>query len=322
MGEAGAAVPQQQTGAAETGRRFVAAVAVATVVPWLVVPLCQQFPSARWVVVALALVTGAAHTVPTLGFYIDPELAEHRRRHPFRYRVGPLACIVGEVVVGVLLGGLVLTLGVVAYSGWRLHHFAKQNLGVFSFVCRARRVPGASALERRLIVASGPVAMLGFVGMLDHFEGIDVPMASAMRTVGGVAMVGLIVAALVVGSGDRVRFGALLSAVGFFAPLFFTSDPVVAVSGYTAAHGAQYLFMSSHLAAGRRSSLGWFAAGGLAVVAGGWFLTYGLDHIAPTSWAYALGAGFAMAHFVVDAGCWRPSDPDHRAWMQRRFAFL
>lgn len=301
-------------------RVFQRAVAAATVLPWVAVLVCQQVPSLRWVVIGVGLATGAAHTVPTLGLYVDPGLAEHRAAHRVRYQLAPVGCFAAAVVL-VLVGGPFLTAGIVGYAAWRVHHFARQNLGMFTYLNRARRVDGTAPWERRIICATGPVAMLGYAAQAAHFDDVTIPAAGVLRGLGAVGLAVLVVAVLAGSGRDLVRTGSLLAAVAFFGPLFVTEDPILAVAAYTAAHGAQYLLMTAHLAAGRQAPLGWLAGLGLACVGGGWVLNYGVNRFGPTL-ALALGAGFAMSHFVIDAGMWRPAEPSHRAWMRKRFAFL
>lgn len=310
---AGAAAPKQ----ASTGRRFVVAAGLASLLPWIIGPVVAHFDfyGGRLTLSMLTVALGTPHVATTLVFYLDremrPILAEDRMRSVWL----PLASI---PVVWLAFGALdsgpreVVLIG---YVAWQLHHVGRQNLGMFSFVCMARGLRGPSDRERLVFRYAGWAGIAGFLPTI----GVDVLSTGALRVLAGVLVAAAAVEAVKAQPTDPVRAGALGMGVLFFVPLVVFTNPVAATVGFSAAHGAQYLLMMGYLRNGRGT--GAAAVTALVVlglwVAGGWALEAMQNGPVP-----GLALALAGAHFAADARLWKAKRPSQRAYMARRFPFL
>lgn len=298
-----------ETRGERAGPRFVAAVAAATILPWMAVLILHGLevrPTAGAFAV-LVFLLGPVHVGTSAAFYLDPQLRSLVASNRSRYYVA---------AGGVVLAGLVLSLGpdwigpwvvVPGVGMWQLHHFTRQNLGMLAFTYRASGLGGPTPRERHLLDLTTVAGMLGLLPLLAPFE-VDT------RPVG---LVVLAVAAVGLLRGTAgVRLWALTAAVLFYSPLFLINDLVVAAYAYGLAHGAQYLLMMAHLPVGRDSD----GRRRMLLALAGAFLVVSVP--------YYLGdravmlAGVTAAHFIVDAGIWKMRTPEQRAYMRRRFAFL
>ena len=135
------------------------------------------------------------------------------------------------------------------------------------------------------------------------------------------------------------RTACFFTLVLFFLPMFLSHDINVAFFSYAIAHGTQYLAFMAMLSLdlgreGRRAvskrmlvvgaSLVLVGLAGaraadlkaLAPIEASVILTSVLDFLA------GIGLGTTLAHFVVDAGAWKLSQPAARRYVRDRFAFL
>lgn len=288
---------------------MVAAVAVTTV-PWLLaVGLSQGTPPGeRHLIVVLNVWLGVPHVATTIALYADRELRPMMREP--RYWSVPLALVTGCAALAAT-GRAGMDLLLIVNSLWALHHFAKQNLGMVAFTQRARREPGPSPLDRRVIVATGIAAMFGFQAVMLPQLGYHTTDTEPLRLVGAA-----ILAVCGVMAWRSAARGPMLVAVLFFTPLFLGISLFSAVVAYGAAHGAQYLLMTGTIAKrGARTAVVFV----VSLVAGGWLLRYGSSD---QGWLYGAVIGATLAHFVIDAGVWKMTTPEKRDYMRTRFTFL
>lgn len=289
------------------GVRFLWAAGLVTGLPWVFALMMSQVtvPADEQISVLLLVWLGLPHVAATAGLYGD------RAMRPMlagpRYRTVPVLLIAGSAALAAV-GGVKLLITINAL--WTLHHFAKQNLGVVSFAARAAGRPGPTKLDRHVVVATGVAAMFGYTAVL--FPKIGVTMTvRPLQTVGLLLLAGC--AVLVWRSPARTF---MLSTVVFFLPLFLGLNLFSATVAYTAAHSAQYLLMMERTCrVDVRASL----VGLIALVGGGWLLTVGNRS---SGWFYGAVLGATFAHFVIDAGVWRMTTPEKRAYMRERFTFL
>lgn len=303
-----AAVSEESTIAGQRSAGFVVLAAGVTAIPWLISLGFTQVhvPGNRQAMVVLAAWLGIPHVAATVVFYGDREMRPMLRGP--RYWTVPVLLVAGSACLAVI-GALNLLL--IANVLWTLHHFAKQNLGMVAFTARAAGMPGPRPVDRGVIVCTGVAAMLGYSSILIGDLGWNLP-TRPLQAAGLLVLAGCAVVA--VGSPCRPL---MLVACVFFLPLFLDVGVVPAVVAYTAAHGAQYLLMTGTIA--RRSArLACVLAG--SVLVGGFVLRYG--SVQHQGWLYGLAVGATFAHFVIDAGVWRMTTPEKRAYMRGRFSFL
>lgn len=314
---AGAAAPKLSTGG-----RFVLLLVGASLVPWVAAPAVDHLGLERtglWLLTIAVL--GAAHVGTTAAFYLDPEARPILAADRSRYFMWPVVALVVALAVALLAPVGWRTLPVGVFGVWQLHHFTRQNLGCLAFLCRARRVPGPTAHERKALDLSTVAAGLAAPYMLAEYDGtVAVWMHRAGLAV--LAAVGVLAVQSIRTNLDPVRCAAVIFACGFYLPLFLFGRGTVAVGGYGLAHGAQYLLMVGHLPAGRRSPRPMLLCvlGSLAVIGFGVELASRHGTVQPVLFALAIGA--VAAHIIVDAGVWKMRTPLQREYMSRRFSFL
>ena len=319
-------------------RGFVIAVAIATVLPFIVAPLTEQvIPKGTpgFLLFALINFLGTNVHVATTGwFYTDPAMRTHFRAHPARYIIGPLLLVSTTSVAFVMLDLTSLTYFLVAYTSWLLWHYQKQNVGLLSFIAAGTHSPPLSLWERRtLMLASLP-------GILGVFSVTTIaPEGWTSRTVQqlyhvGLAIYGPVAVAFCIAMfatpalrRNRLRLAFFLATTLFFLPTYLFSSQIAANGSYAVAHGLQYLVFMSVVSIDRQNVrttllrlLVFAVMGGIfldkAMLAAGW--------LAGPGGMALLGAfyGLVMSHFVLDAGIWRLREPFQRSYMRRKFAFI
>lgn len=293
-----------------SGTRFDAALAGVTLLPWLgaLVGLVAgvDLLAGVWVIVGLA---ATAHVGTTAGFYADPEMRTIMASDPLRYFLAPVVAIAGAVALLVLLPTGAVTVLLVGYGGWQIHHFTKQQYGVFAFWCRARRIDRPDDRERQLIQAT---TAIGLLAMPRLAPAIPEVISSVLGAVGLAVFAAVLFRWWLIRTEDQARNVAMLVAVVFYLPLYLGMPLGIAVLTYSWAHSAQYLLMMGQVA--RRGM--WIAG-----VGGGLVVALATTLNESPVW-FGLAIGMTVAHFVIDAGAWRLSEAPQRAYMKSRFSFL
>lgn len=138
-----------------------------------------------------------------------------------------------------------------------------------------------------------------------------------------------------------------LSTTLFFLPIFLSRQPIITFASYATAHGLQYLVFLGFHAWGRKGphgesllkNISWplylitIALGIIYVLApyaisefNGRTFELILGHRLPDSQnirsAFGIFIGITTVHFWVDQTLWRMRDPDRRAWLLDRYAYL
>lgn len=296
---------------------FHVQVALVTLAPWGVFLVSHVTGRSSVPLALVGLFLSAPHVLATVGLYAEPRLRSYVKRNRVALVVAPLATAAGCVVAFAVAPPIGVRALVAAFLLWQVHHFTKQNLGMFVFWARSRGEGGANAVERRLILATTLIGATGTIRLLYP----DTPVDPWMRAIGMVAIGAAAIAVLTVTTSPARRL-ALLAVVAFYAPLHvFSVGLVAAAVTYQVAHGAQYYLMVGHATRPTRRS---FMAVLLLVLLGGLLLVWGAgrDPLGPLAVVFGLAKGLVAAHFVADARLWRLRDPDVRAFMKERFAFL
>lgn len=301
---------------AVTAQRFAVALAAVSLAPFVAGPILGGFGYEPAVWSVAVVVFGAPHVGTTLAFYFDRELAGLREVQRDRFYRWPLLAVLVGVAAGFTAPTWVVPYLVAGFLAWQLHHFTRQNLGCFAFLCRARHMPGPSPLERRVLDLTTVAGVLAIPSSLVPLPGGGVFAVAGLFVLGGAG----VLACRAARGADPARVVALGFGVVFYLPLFlFDGGP--ALLGYALAHGAQYLLMVGHLPAGRADTRRMV----LSLIAG--FVLIGLPLYAAMSHVgepviFGLFYGVTASHFLIDAGVWKMRTSEQRAYMQRRFSFL
>lgn len=312
-----------------TGRRFGFELAVATIAPLALVVLAAGPLRDR--VLWLVGITAAPHVMAGFAFYFDRDartlLASDRRR----FYVAPVCLVAGFAAFGSVAGTMDPRVPVTALAGffvWQFHHFSRQNHGVVSLTFRAWGLDRPTDREAELIRWGGVASMLGSLRVV---RGVFGPLLipDALVEAGFLAGLVLVACALVavVMSGARGRRLAMLAAVTLFhVPLFVVPAPATALALHAVAHPFQYGLIMWRCSRGGREHAQRTTMT-VAIVALATTGAWALDNLAAGDRplvGLVVGAAFGVVawHFVLDAGVWKMSKPEPRAYMRRRFAWL
>lgn len=297
--------------------------------PWLGAILLHQLTTVLLLgaFAVLRSLLGTHHVGSTVALYADPQMRRLMRANPVRFYLAPVAAIVGTAVLFAMLPVRACQVAVVVFAIWSTHHFSRQNFGLFAFTCRARREAGPTSVERQVIRWTTVVGVLGAIRHGAPWLPLE-PIAEPARVLGLMLAFGLlVVVATQARTSTRARTIGLAMTVLFYLPAFvYPPSLIVAGAAYGMAHAAQYYLMMTHLRRGRTrvGSAGFVLALGVAVMVAGTTLAVASTMNLAVDWRFAIGAyeGAVLAHFIIDAGVWKLSNPAHRAFMQERFAFL
>ncbi|MFT5039163.1 MAG: hypothetical protein ACI8TX_000111 [Hyphomicrobiaceae bacterium] len=331
--------------------RFVALIALATMVPMLFIPLSQRVQhdaySVLSIVGVLSFLGGPGHVSLTAWFYSDPVARPHFREHSIRYVWAPLALIVGATATFALFEDRAPTRWLtLVFSVWLLWHYQRQNWGIHSFVSRVSSGESATTAEQWIFRAAVIGGILGGTKTTGIGGGTFVGSnADMLATIGlgiTLALPLAIVGCLITTPSLRtapLRIAMLLVGSCFFLPVFIFGDLASAFLTYALAHGLQYMVFMGYVAGAaateQKITGPSFADGdtrpGVATLVI-WVGTLGVlllitgDHAMLKSSRlmplYGFGLGLTMAHFVIDAGIWRLRDKFPRQYIGAAFPFL
>jgi hypothetical protein len=320
-----AAAPSSRT------RAVLVGLLAATIVP--IVAAVVMAPSgsapAGSALTLLLFVGSSMHVASTGWFYTVRDVRAHMRRHRARYVWAPLALIVAAAAVATALSPRALQWMLLGFFGWQFFHFQKQNLGVAALTARARGAASLSSSERSALVVTGIGGIAGLIGRPGLIDLDSTPQLDAVF-VGGLVIFACGAAFGVASWLRREHPDHLVSAVYllsllFFAPVWLFHSPYAAVAGLTIAHGLQYLFLMSLVAAGGRDrTIALLVLLNVAVLVGLALNLMSHQHgaDAPLRALYGVFLGLSMAHFVIDAGLWRLREEFPRTFLSSRLPYL
>lgn len=298
-----------------SGATFARSLVVVTVIPWVAVigAILGGVDLSAGLAVVFVVAIGPGHVGSTAAFYLDRDAWPILRANPGRYFVAPVVATVVAVAVMIAAPAGARPVVFAGLAVWQIHHITKQTYGVLAFWCRATNRQRLTDDERRLVLMTEAIGVLGAASLGDI---VDLPFELA----GLIAVTVCAVAWWRVVGDDLARSAALFGAVVFYLPLYFLgANPYIAALAYLWAHGAQYQLMMSRVARPGPSRVGVL----LAIVVVAWLIVHstnlGVD-VAPVLLGLAVGA--SISHYVIDAGMWRLSEPMQRAYMRDRFDFL
>jgi len=311
---------------------FSATLVAVTALPFLMALAPDLLPPANATISALALI----HVPMTLYLLSDAEIRQMVGRHPMRFIAVPVALFAVSIFASTGLPAEHQFWYWLPVAVWQNWHFGKQNVGIYSMARAAQRAGSMLPVERRLIVVGSILGALAAYFGSEELGGGNVPKdiellwaPMVLRPVAaGAQFVLLFVSAFyVVRNRARVTSTTaviFMLSVNFFLPFYLIELSLPNMFSMTLlAHGLQYLAVLGFHARSSKWTLAAYLGIGLLLAE-----IYSLHFVVP-SWVYgpsALGYGVAMgillAHFWFDSMIWRFKDPEGRAWMKRRFAFL
>jgi hypothetical protein len=259
------------------------------------------------------LLLGAPHVLATVGLYADRELGPITRREPVRYLVTPLLAVPATVAAFAAVPERALLVLVTATFAWQVHHYTRQNVGVFAFWGRSRRLAPVTTAERRAISASTLAGVAGVARAVEVVPSWSIPLQAI-----GLAISAAAVATALAGGWNR-RAAAVALGAGFYVPLLVAAPGFFGVAfAYQAAHGGQYYLMVDRaLRPDRRAQRVAVVTVLVGAVPALLLLAPRLLLVAPA--LYGLGKGLAISHFIADARLWRLRDPALGPVLRRRF---
>jgi hypothetical protein len=333
-------------------RRFASLIALATLTPFVFMPIAQRWNSQEQSVLGitglLIFLGGPAHVSATAYLYTDATVRRYIAAHRLRYLIVPLVLMLGSTAIfGVYSGRQPAIALVFFFQIWLLWHYQKQNYGILAMVSRAATGEGVSRLEAWAVRAAAVGGILAAVQSQSWGSSLRIggttpfvhrsAILIVAVLVGGVATLVLLVAAVSTQPKLRSpspRIIVLVLTCAYFAPAFIWRDQNTAFYTYALAHGLQYLIIMSFVAGRPIQS----AIDGPAKNRPGFptlllcVLTLGIA-LAVTGDArlvveqrvvglYGLALGLTMAHFVIDAGIWKLRHDFPRQYATAAFPFL
>jgi hypothetical protein len=295
-------------------------IVLVTVLPWvLVLALALTGTTSLLIDVPLVLLA-APHVLVTPAMFFQTGLRPHVVANRRFYVLAPIVTIGGGVALFVFAPADVAKAALLGFALWQIHHFTKQNLGMFSFWTKARGISSPTGAERKVIQWTAVIGMAGIIRLADL-----TPLVTTLAEMVGVATIVVLAAASiwVAHREGGARTAALLASVVFYAPvLVFNVGFIAALLAYQAAHGAQYYLMVG--TATRPTGIRLAAVALLLLVFGPVFAYSGIaiDPYGSDAWMVGAYKGVISWHFLADSRLWRLRDPQVRGFMKQRFAFL
>jgi hypothetical protein len=325
-----------------SGRTFQYLLLTVTLLP-ITLALLPRSSDVVAVSTAIGLIAGT-HVFSTLYLYLTPDVFEGVPNWRSTVIAAPLVLMAAVFLFLLAMPTWALLLFMLIYIHFGIWHFGRQNLGVLTFSARIGCQRPMDLFERRSImagvVAGMSAAYTAFAPALmlhpAYFPldpSLVAPYFLKLWYVGA-AMYGVLAPlALYHAVKHRSNYDApslvlYLTSVLFFAPLFLTADPLIAVSSWAVAHGLQYLvFLVYHAGSRTRTTLaGLIPIASLTlVVYVGYLLwnTYpqwGNETLARIGAAAVIAIN--LAHYWVDMFLWRFQTQERRRWLMEHYAFL
>jgi hypothetical protein len=329
------------------GTTFQYALVSATLLPFIAVALPRQ-------TAVLALITGISlvagtHVTATAYLYCTRHAFAGVAKWQWSVVAAPIGLITAVFVALLAVPLPALVLFMLIYLHFGVVHFGRQNLGVLTFSTRISSGRPIDPFERYTIIAAVVagvsatyVAFAPALSLNTSLFPIDVspltPVFSRLWYIGAgiyVVLIPLVLARIWSRRSqyDLCSLVLYLASVFFFLPLFITSDPLIAVTSWTTAHGLQYLvFLGFH--AGRTARKGLFGWVSVAILLGAGGAGYIIWQAAATAqidgWigpgfmraAAAVVLALTLAHYWVDMFLWRFRNAERRRWLTDGYPFL
>jgi hypothetical protein len=313
-------------------RAFFGALALATVLPMIVIPLAvalgaSALPNGYSMISYTMAAIGSGHIGSTAGFFFDRPYVPVMRRGLY-LAAGGIPAV--AAVLAVACSPTALLLAYVGYLVWQAYHYQRQNYGITALAAAHEgigRLP--PRLNRALVTASvaGAVALLAVPTAYPiHLAGLlDFSINGAPYIRAAAVLIYVIAAAdfvLLLRHSPALRsshltLGCATASLAFFLPGLLSTDSFISFWSYAAAHGLQYLIIAGISV--WRSPARIIATGAFIIGAAGVFLGGGLQADAVL---WPIYFGITVLHFVVDSRLWRMREPAQRQILRQRFDFV
>jgi hypothetical protein len=317
-----------------TGRSFFTALALATAIPIIALPLyglggfAAPWPLAA-AVFGVWVLTGYGHVMSTVWFGFDPDY----RGVVLAHRIRMLACL---LILPIAVGAMAIADRTISswlygfFLVWQARHYGRQNYGILSL---AAARDGFGALPRQVGWIINITSAAGAIGMVTmpsiYPRGLRLPLPAGtdlagyghLAAIACFALAGALALWLVARDRRFRRAPTVLVTLAlsgaFFLPSLLPGGPVIAFWPYAMAHGAQYLIIMGNTSRNSPYGLRGLGAYGLgAAVLGAVAVS-----LPGLGWKQAY-TGVVIWHFLADARLWRLRDPAVRAIVRGRFGFI
>ncbi len=295
---------------------------------------------------SLLIFLGLVHVPVSLVLYMDRGFLPLVRANKARYIYIPIALMLGSGVIFTIGGVILQASATLLLLGWQAFHYGRQNIGVYAFASMAQGWRPRPA-ERRLIELATVCAVFGtfkVLGLETAWAGFH-PAFDLLFRGASLAFLGIVLSGVFLYLRNRREFPPrkavfFFTLLLFFLPLFVAPGVDGAFHSYAVAHGVQYILLMVVLSAGLGAREGSRGVSPVMIGVAAFMVLFGLAgaraaELKAVEWigsqgvaagvldfAAGIGVGVTIAHFVVDAGAWRLSQPSARAYMTSRFGFL
>jgi hypothetical protein len=318
---------------------FVAALALASAVPYIVMPLNvirgADVQTLALVAAVVNFLGGTAHVGSTGFFLFDGRMRRYFLGHPIRFFVAPLAIMAFYGMIFGYADQQSKAFALLIHFIWQTYHYQRQNFGILSFGVAREGGRPVSRLERYALNISVIAAILALTKHYNLLQGTIFADQQALLYQAGLWLylsVPLLLIYLFATEKALRRISIrpvfLVLGCAFYIPSFLFDDPSAAVLGYALAHGLQYLiFMVVVSKKAFTVSLRGLVLMGLSAGVLGWVLAKSSSAETFLSGPLAGGVfgvylGGVMTHFLYDAGIWRLREAFQRGYMREAFWFI
>jgi hypothetical protein len=343
-----AAVAEADRRSSTAGRAWLWATAALTACS-LVAVVALAPPAGATPVRALSwlLFTGSSvHVASTGWLFLVPAVRSYARQHRLRCIWIPVGLIGSTAIAAAMIRPTAFQWLLLPYFSWQFYHYQKQNMGMTALAAASSRAGQLRRAERRSLLLAG-LATIGALAGDPRLLGLRIALHAPWLRLAALAVFAVAVAAGVLALATRpatarpTGFTVIyLTSLLFGLPAFVFASPYAAVGGMTVAHGLQYLLLISLIASqgvvpeartastatqARPSRLVRLALLANIALIGGVLLSVASHlHNSSQTGRLIFGAylGVVMAHFVIDAGIWRMSDPLARKFLTENVPFL
>ncbi len=315
-------------------RTFFLLVLGMSAIPYLGIPvldlLLPKNPSILNLTALIILAGSSCHVAAGFLFYLDPSARSYMAQNKTRFMILPAVAIVVATCVPLFSSASFGAAWVAIYWIWQVHHYARQNQGILSFIGKASGSPGTLS-ERVALTLTGLAGIVGMSNVVILSGDPDLHRYAWQVHMVAMGAYALGWGAYLASLRERNPFDAPLrgfvvfTLMLFYLPIFLFTG-MTAIWPFALAHGFQYFVFMYYVGA--------YPADGfkrrilillVMTVVGGTALRYGANLFdAPAVRSAVAGGvlGVVMWHFLLDAGIWKLSEAFPLAYMKDRFSFL
>lgn len=322
--------------------------------------LNYKSPDDQFSFLPILVAIGGAHQAASAYFYADKQIYQNIHHVLWRFFLMPVILV---MVMAMLYISYPLSFerSIIDWAvGFvTLHHYQKQNLGLYS-IHSSIHDPGVKIThaERMLAMSGLVVGVMAAVYPLMGYSGTDVfwkNIYAYSRWASVLVMCICVISVAIIfvrRLGDRsnpgvknlfFKYAFLMMCSAYYLPFFLCDNPVIGFLISIASHATQYYLIMFFVAMGQESETAeshsrrrvfLYAVSNVAILV---FLTSAVSFLSAEidflpsllnaeersgELVGGVMAGLVFTHFYLDSKVWRLQQPDARAYMKRRLSFL